>query len=94
MADLDPRTSPVGLNHDEVDGDRQARQPAAVGQPGSQEAVARPHQLRPLAPVEGLLHLPERPAGTDGLSEEALAAIVTRDSMIGVGILQEQGGRP
>ena len=40
------------------------------------------------------LVLPERPAGTDGLSEEALAAIVTRDSMIGVGILQEQGGRP
>lgn len=40
------------------------------------------------------LVLPERPAGTDGLSEEALAAIVTRDSMIGVGVLQEQGGRP
>ena len=29
--------------------------------------------------------LPERPAGTDGWSEEQLAAIVTRDSMIGVG---------
>jgi len=28
--------------------------------------------------------LPERPAGTEHLSEEALAAIVTRDSMIGV----------
>ena len=28
--------------------------------------------------------LPERPAGTDGLSEEELAALVTRDSMIGV----------
>ena len=30
------------------------------------------------------LVLPERPAGTEDLSEEALAALVTRDSMIGV----------
>jgi nitrile hydratase len=30
------------------------------------------------------LVLPERPAGTDGLSEEELAELVTRDSMIGV----------
>jgi nitrile hydratase len=30
------------------------------------------------------LVLPEQPAGTEGLSEEALAALVTRDSMIGV----------
>jgi nitrile hydratase subunit alpha len=28
--------------------------------------------------------LPERPAGTENLTEEALAALVTRDSMIGV----------
>jgi nitrile hydratase len=28
--------------------------------------------------------LPERPAGTEHLSEEALAALVTRDAMIGV----------
>lgn len=28
--------------------------------------------------------LPERPAGTEGMSEDALAAIVTRDTMIGV----------
>jgi nitrile hydratase subunit alpha len=28
--------------------------------------------------------LPERPKGTEGMSEEELAAIVTRDSMIGV----------
>ncbi len=27
---------------------------------------------------------PQRPAGTDGWSEEQLAALVTRDSMIGV----------
>jgi nitrile hydratase len=29
--------------------------------------------------------LPQRPEGTDGLAEAALAALVTRDSMIGVG---------
>ncbi len=31
--------------------------------------------------------LPERPAGTDGWSEEQLAAIVTRDAMIGVAVV-------
>src|SRR5918911_4183524 len=31
------------------------------------------------------LVLPERPAGTEGLSEEELAALVTRDAMIGTG---------
>ena len=31
------------------------------------------------------LVLPERPAGTEGLSEDALAGLVTRDSMVGVG---------
>jgi nitrile hydratase subunit alpha len=30
------------------------------------------------------LVLPERPKGSEGLSEEALAALVTRDAMIGV----------
>jgi nitrile hydratase len=30
------------------------------------------------------LVLPERPAGTDGMTEEELAALVTRDAMIGV----------
>ena len=30
------------------------------------------------------LVLPERPAGTEGWSEDELAAIVTRDAMIGV----------
>ena len=32
------------------------------------------------------LVLPERPPGTDALSEEALAELVTRDSMIGVAV--------
>lgn len=31
------------------------------------------------------LVLPERPAGSEGMSEEQLASLVTRDSMIGVG---------
>jgi nitrile hydratase len=32
------------------------------------------------------LVIPRRPAGSDGLSEEQLAALVTRDSMIGTGV--------
>jgi nitrile hydratase len=39
------------------------------------------------------LVLPRRPEGTDGLSEEELAAIVTRDSMIGTGVLKAPGGK-
>ena len=31
------------------------------------------------------LVLPERPAGTEGMNEEALAALVTRDAMVSVG---------
>jgi nitrile hydratase subunit alpha len=39
------------------------------------------------------LVLPERPAGTEGMSEVALAALVTRDSMIGVTkVLPVKGG--
>jgi nitrile hydratase subunit alpha len=33
------------------------------------------------------LVLPQRPAGTDALSEEQLAALVTRDSMIGTAVV-------
>jgi nitrile hydratase subunit alpha len=36
------------------------------------------------------LVLPERPAGTENLSEEALAALVTRDAMIGVAKVRPQ----
>ena len=32
------------------------------------------------------LVIPQRPAGTEGLDEAALAALVTRDSMIGTGL--------
>ena len=38
------------------------------------------------------LVIPERPSGTEGLSEEALAALVTRDSMIGTGLARAVGG--
>ena len=34
------------------------------------------------------LVIPQRPAGTQGLSEEELAALITRDSMIGTDILE------
>jgi nitrile hydratase subunit alpha len=37
------------------------------------------------------LVIPERPAKTDDLSEEALAALVTRDSMIGTGFARAVG---
>lgn len=35
------------------------------------------------------LVVPERPAGTEGWSEERLAGLVTRDSMIGTGLARE-----
>ena len=36
--------------------------------------------------------LPQRPPGTEGMSEEELAELVTRDSMIGVGVVPEPKG--
>jgi len=38
------------------------------------------------------LVLPERPEGTEGLSEEELAALVTRDAMIGVARVEAPSG--
>ena len=38
--------------------------------------------------------LPQRPAGTDGMTEAELAALVTRDSMIGVGRPAGPGAAP
>jgi nitrile hydratase len=38
------------------------------------------------------LVLPERPANTEGMDEQALAELVTRDSMIGVGLAKSPGG--
>jgi nitrile hydratase len=37
------------------------------------------------------LVLPQRPDGTDGLAEEELAALVTRDSMVGTGLAVAPG---
>jgi nitrile hydratase subunit alpha len=37
------------------------------------------------------LVLPERPVGTDGMTEEQLAALVTRDSMIGTALVAAPG---
>jgi nitrile hydratase len=39
------------------------------------------------------LVLPMRPAGTDGMSEEQLAVLVTRDSMIGTGVAKAPGAK-
>jgi nitrile hydratase len=38
------------------------------------------------------LVVPQRPLGTQGLDEAELAALVTRDSMIGVALLEEGTG--
>ena len=40
------------------------------------------------------LVLPMRPAGTEGWSEEKLAALVTRDSMVGTGLALSPEARP
>jgi nitrile hydratase len=40
------------------------------------------------------LVLPMRPAGSEGLDEAELAALVTRDSMIGVGLPTGNAPRP
>jgi nitrile hydratase subunit alpha len=39
------------------------------------------------------LVLPRRPEGTDGLTEDELAALVTRDAMIGTGVVRAGGPR-
>lgn len=39
------------------------------------------------------LVIPQRPAGTEGLDERALSALVTRDSMIGTGLARTAGGK-
>jgi nitrile hydratase len=39
------------------------------------------------------LVLPQRPAGTEGMTEEQLAELVTRDSMIGVAVVRAAGRR-
>jgi nitrile hydratase len=40
------------------------------------------------------LVLPARPAGTENFSEEQLAALVTRESMIGVSLVEPRPGNP
>ena len=40
------------------------------------------------------LVLPERPAGTEGMNEDQLAALVSRDAMIGVAKVASPSGRP
>jgi nitrile hydratase len=40
------------------------------------------------------LVIPERPAGSEGMGEEQLAGLVTRDSMIGTGLPHSPGSSP
>ena len=55
------------------------------------------HLARPLVdplPQGGRLVLPERPAGTEHMTEDELAALVTRDAMIGTAKVSLAGGSP
>ncbi len=67
---------------------RVVREPRAVlrefGTELSDDVALRVHDST--ADIRFLV-LPQRPVGTDALDEEALAALVTRDSMIGVALL-------
>ena len=76
----------MGFRHDARDVEADAHPGKAVGAPrAADEGMA---ELRYLV-------LPERPSGTEGMSEKELAALVTRDSMVGVAKLtvNKTGGR-
>ena len=67
---------------------RAVSEPRAVLGRFRRHAAERPRKSRSgisTAEVRYLV-LPERPAGTDGWNEDRLAALVTRDSMIGTGL--------
>ena len=53
----------------------------------------RIHALARLPAEVRYLVLPMRPAGTEGMNEEQLAEIVTRDSMIGTGVVHGLSAR-
>lgn len=57
------------------------------------DADTRIHVWDSTAEIRYLV-VPQRPAGTDRWSEPALAELVTRDSMIGVGLPRAPGGTP
>jgi nitrile hydratase len=38
--------------------------------------------------------IPQRPAGTEGLDEDALAALVTSDSLVGAAVIEPPDGPP
>lgn len=64
---------------------RMVREPRAVlAEFGTDIAPDREVRVHDSTADMRYMILPRRPAGTDGLSEEALAALVTRDSVIGV----------
>jgi len=72
---------------------RAVREPRAVlaefGTPVPDDVTVRVHDST--ADMRYLV-LPERPAGSEGLSEAQLADLVTRDSMIGVARVRQPGG--
>jgi len=71
---------------------RMVREPRAVLKEFGLE-IPHPVQIRVHDSTADMryLVLPMRPAGTDGWAEERLAALVTRDSMIGVALAKDPG---
>jgi nitrile hydratase alpha subunit len=69
---------------------RAVREPRSVlaefGTPLPQDVIVRVHDS---TADKRYLVLPMRPAGTEHMSEEELAKLVTRDSMIGVAVVQK-----
>ena len=59
------------------------RKPAAVSAPLALDEKVKIQVWDSVSEIRYLV-LPERPVGTEAMTEEELAAIVTRDSMIGV----------
>ena len=64
-------------------GRRRAARRAATSSGASSPTTSRSACGTPARPIRYLV-LPQRPAGTEALTEDELAALVTRDAMIGV----------
>ena len=69
-------------------GDFAPGKPSPVGQPGLRDALAAYHNVNQTKKKADMRYvvIPARPAGTEGWSADTLAALVTRDSMIGTGL--------
>ena len=65
-----------------------------IGEFGYEVPASKPIRVWDSSAEVRYLVLPERPEGTEGLDEEQLAALVTRDAMIGVARVEAPAGTP